>query len=96
MYGFYQELEDLRDGFPEADFSFMANTFLHKCSDKRIFDCINAYDFLHGHCAIFAYLLSKLLNYPIFMRQYTIVDDAPFIHVWCEKDGWFIDARVSP
>lgn len=92
-FGFYEELDDMKEEFPESTFEFMENVFVYQLKDQLIFNKLSAYDFIHGYCAPFAYLLSKNLKYPMYLRRFVNESEALFVHVWCQKDNWYIDAR---
>lgn len=75
--GFYEELEELREDEPEASFGFLENIDTNVKIDWFI---VNAYDFLHGFCHTFAYVLSREFGYKI----YSIYDEeGVLVHTYC-------------
>ncbi len=98
-YGFYEELDSLLEDYEDSDFGFLENINM-PCEDSvGVFDTkinrhINAYDFLHGCCNEFAYMLNEKYGYPI----YEIVDHTgTLIHSFARLDQnnihYFIDVR---
>lgn len=98
-YGFYEELDSLLEDYGDSDFGFLENINI-SCEDPvGVFDTkinrhINAYDFLHGYCNEFAYMLNEKYGYPI----YEIVDHTgTLIHSFARLDQnnihYFIDVR---
>ena len=87
---FYKQLSESRKKNIFADYEFMT---LCKCTEKL--NSMSAYDFLHGFCVTFAYVLSKEYGYSIAMREIQNTDawEANVVHCWCEKDGCYIDVR---
>ena len=84
--GFYQELKGLQKDYPDTTFDFMENISLSPYG--------NAYQFLHGDCVTFAYVLSKKCSYSIKIRKKNSTKTScPIIHAWCEYDGKYIDVR---
>lgn len=73
-YGFYEELDSLLEEDNDADWGFLENIgheydlyeeSLGFDGIKREY-IINAYNFLHGYCNEFAYMLNEKYGYPVF------------------------------
>lgn len=85
--GFYQELQTLQESYDNADFGFLENETL----DTKI----DASDFLHGFCHIFATCLQKVFHYDI---QAIYDEYNNLVHAYCIKEHSiygtiFIDVR---
>jgi len=86
--GFYKEADILTPDNPFRNFSF-----LEKIETDYY---MNAWDFLHGYCVTFAYIVSKNLGYPIVIRRLSEPEcngESDVIHAWCETDRKYIDVR---
>lgn len=86
--GFYKELDSLLEDYGDSDFGFLENINM-MCEDP-----FGVYDFLHGYCNEFAYMLNEKYGYPI----YEIVDHTgTLIHSFARLDQnnihYFIDVR---
>lgn len=88
--GFYNELDELKKEDNEADFGFLENLAV---SEED-----NAFNFLHGDCALFAAMLSDIYGYEIECIRETR-DDEPgkLIHAYCvaniNNEKAYIDVR---
>lgn len=85
--GFYQELQSLQETYEDADFGFLENETL----DTKI----NAGDFLHGFCNIFAMCLHEIFHYDM---QAIYDKNNNLVHAYCVKEHSihgtiFIDVR---
>lgn len=85
--GFYQELQALQEDYEDADFGFLEN----EMAGAKL----NAYDFLHGLCHIFATCLQYIFRYDI---QAVYDEHGNLIHAYCTKEHpiygtVFIDVR---
>lgn len=87
--GFYNELDALKEDYPDADWGFLENTTI---SDEMK---LNAYDFLHGSCLNFAMVLHELYGYDI--ECIFSEEDSSLVHAYCKKQIdeviYFIDVR---
>ena len=75
--GFYEELDELRKEYEEADFGFLENEVVNHKN--------HAFHFLHGNCADFAAMLSEVYGYPIECIRYPGADttEGKLIHAYC-------------
>lgn len=100
--GFYEEPDSLLKDFEEPDWFFLENIggeyevyANNMCSDgiNRNFQ-ISAYDFLHGCCNEFAYMLNEKYGYPVFEIK---GEEGNLIHSFARVDTdskhYFIDVR---
>jgi hypothetical protein len=85
-YGFYTDLDELREEYDCSDFGFLENEIQYKG--------LTPHDFLHGYCFEFARYLNLLYHYPI---ECIYAEDDSLIHAYCviEKNNksLFIDIR---
>lgn len=85
-YGFYTDLEELREEYEDADWGFLENEISYKE--------LTPHDFLHGYCFEFARHLHELYGYQV---ECIYGEDGSLIHAYCviEKDSkpLFIDIR---
>lgn len=100
--GFYEEMDLLMKDCEDSDWGFLENVggeyevyANNVCNDgiERRFR-INAYDFLHGSCNEFAYMLNEKYGYPVF----EIKDEKgnlihSFTRVDTDSQHYFIDVR---
>ena len=107
--GFYRELDDLREEYPEADFGFMENerlsenmvsklVFKSRNSNKvvllSVMNNYSAYNFLHGDCNIFAQALHDITGFPIYSIQEPDWNgNYRLVHMYCESESGYIDIR---
>ena len=95
-YGFYTELEELREDEPEEefDFGFMENESYINQDPNKNFKYVSAYDFLHGYCFEFALALNEMFGYEI---ECIMGEENELIHAYCilKENGHniYIDVR---
>ena len=83
-YGYYTDLDELQEDYPEADFGFLANEFSA--------GGFTPYDFLHGYCYEFAGRLSELYGHK--MRAVKSLNGDELIHAYCvDESGRYYDVR---
>lgn len=70
--GFYLDLDELRKDYPDSDFGYLENEYASTS--------MSAAEFLHGHCSMFAYELSKTFGYQI---EEIINFENDLIHAYC-------------
>ncbi len=83
-YGFWTDLKDLQDEYPEATFGYLENELqTHGCTP---------YTFLHGCCDIFAMVLHEKYGYKLEYAEWL-----GLVHAYCvaEHNGetFYIDVR---
>lgn len=78
--GFYEELDELRKDYGEADFGFLEN--------EKVTKEDYAFDFLHGSCDEFAAMLNEMYGYPIECVRYPGDEtvEGKLIHAYCVTD----------
>lgn len=97
--GFYEELDLLLEDYEDSDFGFLENINMLYEDPVGVFDTkinryINAYNFLHGYCNEFAYMLNEKYGYPVFEIK---GEEGNLIHSFARVDTdsehYFIDVR---
>ena len=86
-YGFWTDHDELLEEYPNCGWEFLQNEFCH--------GGITPYDFLHGHCNLFAEYLHDVYGYDI---EAVFEDPDTLIHMYCTTcsvDGrkLYIDVR---
>lgn len=93
---FYEELDLLKENDADASFGFLENIEVR--GESTLFTSkgrkLTAYDYLHGYCDSFTYVLNKRYGYPIFEIR---ANDGSLVHCFAKVDVassiLFIDVR---
>lgn len=91
--GFYIELEELREDDKTANWGFLENTSIDNPFTNDEEYNMNAFDFLHGFCNVFAYALNQMFGFDIKVMN----NKDGLVHAFCTAtvngETAYIDVR---